>query len=744
MKKPLLALALGIALIALVELILGLLPLPAGQQDSQDPFLGFSAVNPVFESYTDEHGARRLRTSHLKRKWFNSQDFPAAKPPGTRRIFTLGGSTTYGRPYFNRTSFSGWLQTLLDISPGAEEFEVINAGGISYASYRVKVVLREVLAYDPDLIIILTGHNEFLEQRTYPEMSDGLPATSRLRALLSKTNTYKLLDSLLEPLVRGKKAKSTAARRPGVLGAEVETLLDQSAGLSMYRRDTVFAARVFEHFRFNVAEMIALCRKAGVPVLFCTPVDNLKDFSPFKSSVNPDLPVASRQELQRVLADGRELLQAGRVDQARSSFERAVALDSLYAMSHYLLGRALLACGDTASAAASLLQARELDVCPLRAPRSVQRILAEQCRAAGVELLDLRAVLARRTPGGIIGNEYLMDHIHPGPEGHLLFAGAIYRWIMRNFTHWGLDAAALPEDAELLPKELARLDADYFQRGVLNLVKVMVWAAKYREAETLLDANPTLYEKNGEARYLNGVVKEKLGDYEAAVRSYAAALKLMPGHRNSLSFLAGLYARNGYYQEAEKIYRRALESNGDDPQLHCNLGILLANTGREAEAGEFFNRAHELEPSNAMVLNNLGLLAYRGKQPDKALGFFRQSLEAAPDNPQAHNFSGLCYMLKGDLPAAEQCFLQAVKAAPEDASVRTNLGNLYRRAGKIAPAAEQFRLALMFDSRRPDNFLNLAMILKELGQGEPSAAVAREGLARFPDNARLRKLASTE
>ena len=32
--------------------------------------------------------------------------------------------------------------------------EVINAGGISYASYRVKVVLQELLAYDPDLIIL--------------------------------------------------------------------------------------------------------------------------------------------------------------------------------------------------------------------------------------------------------------------------------------------------------------------------------------------------------------------------------------------------------------------------------------------------------------------------------------------------------------------------------------------------------------------------------------------------------------
>ena len=422
MTKRLLALALGVALIVLLDVLLGLLPLPAGSSDTQDPFLGFSGVNPVFENYRDEHGDQRMRTSRLKQQWFNTQDFPLHKPEGTKRIFTLGGSTTYGRPYFHPTSFSGWLRKLLDSSPGAGAFEVINAGGISYASYRVKVVLRELLAYEPDLIIILTGHNEFLESRTYPEMSEGLTATSQLRALLGKTNTYKLLDNLLEPLAGDTKKEGQGTQNRGVLGAEVEALLDQSAGLDMYHRDTVFAARVFDHFRFNVAEMIRLCKDAGVPVLFCTPVDNLKDFSPFKSSVDPSMTVDGRRQLQDLLQSGEELLAGGQAQQARDAFAGAVKMDSLYAMSHYLLGRALLSAGDTSAAALSLWQARELDVCPLRAQQPVHRMLEEECRAGAVDLLDLRSVLAVRSPGGIIGNEYLMDHIHPGPEGHLLFA----------------------------------------------------------------------------------------------------------------------------------------------------------------------------------------------------------------------------------------------------------------------------------------------------------------------------------
>jgi hypothetical protein len=44
---------------------------------------------------------------------FNAQQFPREKAPRTTRIFCLGGSTTYGRPYDDTTSFAGWLRELL-------------------------------------------------------------------------------------------------------------------------------------------------------------------------------------------------------------------------------------------------------------------------------------------------------------------------------------------------------------------------------------------------------------------------------------------------------------------------------------------------------------------------------------------------------------------------------------------------------------------------------------------------------
>ena len=43
--------------------------------------------------------------------------FRTRQPSGTVRIFCMGGSTTYGHPYDDKTSFCGWLRAML---PGAD------------------------------------------------------------------------------------------------------------------------------------------------------------------------------------------------------------------------------------------------------------------------------------------------------------------------------------------------------------------------------------------------------------------------------------------------------------------------------------------------------------------------------------------------------------------------------------------------------------------------------------------------
>ena len=95
----------------------------------EDPFVGFAGDAPLFVPETPADGEPDLVTAPARLELFNEQRFPRRKPEGAYRIFCLGGSTTFGRPYDDATSFAGWLRELLpEIDPG-RRWEVINAGG---------------------------------------------------------------------------------------------------------------------------------------------------------------------------------------------------------------------------------------------------------------------------------------------------------------------------------------------------------------------------------------------------------------------------------------------------------------------------------------------------------------------------------------------------------------------------------------------------------------------------------------
>jgi hypothetical protein len=170
-KKSTFALLTTALVFALLEGLLALCGVRPVGVDS-DPYVGFAANIPLFVERREVDGRSYLATAENKLPWFNPQRFAKRKPRGTYRIFCLGGSTTYGRPYRDTASFSGWLRELLPVVDSGHPWEVINAGGISYASYRVVRVMEELTRYEPDLFVVYSGHNEFLERRTYQDLFD--------------------------------------------------------------------------------------------------------------------------------------------------------------------------------------------------------------------------------------------------------------------------------------------------------------------------------------------------------------------------------------------------------------------------------------------------------------------------------------------------------------------------------------------------------------------------------------------
>ncbi|MFQ5734635.1 MAG: SGNH/GDSL hydrolase family protein, partial [Planctomycetaceae bacterium] len=152
-------------LLPFVALELGLRAFDAGRPTEHlDPFFGFGKLHPQFTRHAD---TGKYVTTKSRQLFFGRQEFAAVKPRNGFRAFCLGGSTVRGRPYTTETAFAKWMQVELAAGDAATQYEIVNCGGLSYASYRLTPILQEVLNDEPNAIVIATGHNEFLEDRTY-------------------------------------------------------------------------------------------------------------------------------------------------------------------------------------------------------------------------------------------------------------------------------------------------------------------------------------------------------------------------------------------------------------------------------------------------------------------------------------------------------------------------------------------------------------------------------------------------
>jgi len=462
------ALALGLMPLVVIELVLA--GLGWGEPNWQDdPFVGFRGIRPLFV-LNEARG--RYEIPPARQIYFRPQSFPAAKSRGEYRAFCLGGSTVQGQPYSTETAFSTWLELALHAADSQRTWRVVNCGGVSYASYRLIPILQEVLGYQPDLIVVCTGHNEFLEDRTYQHIKQQPALLAAAQEWAAGLRTYCLLRGVYLKW-RGRASQPPAGERP-VLETEVDARLDYRGGLRQYHRDERWQRGVIRHFDINLERMVHMARQAGVPLLLVAPVSNLRDCPPFKSEHRAGL---SPQDLERWEQAWNEAKPAYQTDlrAARACLERAAAIDDQHAGLHYQLGQCYDALGEFEQAKRHYLLARDLDICPLRMLSSMRGVLSQIASRTGTPLLDADAIIAERCRGGIADDSWLVDHVHPSIRGHQLIAEAIAGWMSSEGVVRPSPGYEQRRDEAYLA-HLAALDSFYFEAGRRQLECVRDWA----------------------------------------------------------------------------------------------------------------------------------------------------------------------------------------------------------------------------------------------------------------------------
>lgn len=482
-------------------------------------------ATPLFDAAGDGAGARFV----AREERLGSRAFAVQKPPELVRVVCLGGSAMRGLGYSPNASIPGYLERGLNAcAPAGRRFEVLNWAVVGISSRQVRDMCADAVAlHSPDLVVVCTGNNEFLElhARKYRELGEtGLGGVlSRVQGLRS----FHLLSLLLP------------RQAPIGPSAEEEIRLTASEFVERVEITEPEVRAVLAEYRSNLEETASICRTAGVPLVLMTEPANLRWNDPHPEEdwdervlaewqiAREAWPATRAERLALVLAEVEKRL-AGAAGSERSALA-------------FLRAKCEEERGDLEAARRSYILAQDADPRRRRTTTEMHAIVSSVAEERGAHLFDTVAFF--RGIQTIPDFRLLYDHIHYTPEGALRVAGRLAAEVL---------ALLLPEVGDRSPA-LAAFQDETLERLAERLrlgedfPAADEWVGFCFDPALVADRDLWKYER--QLQELRTLVAARDAPNETAVQRGKALTYL----GNALSFLAG---KQG---EARACYEQALE-----------------------------------------------------------------------------------------------------------------------------------------------------------------------------------------
>ncbi len=638
------------------------------------------------------------------------------KAESTVRIFVLGGSAAYGDPDCAH-GFCRHLEILLNEQSPDRSFKVINAAVTSMNSHVARRIARDCARYQPDLFIVYMGNNEVVG----PYGPSTLPASLYAsRAFINAAITLKKETRI------GQWVANVAAAAHAPKGAERKWVGMEAFLASQIAHDDGKLQSCYRHFRENIRDIVRVAQRSGAPTLLCTAPTNLRACPPFASRHKDGLTAEQLTQWDRYFQAGRELELAGDFGAALEQYERACQVDADHADLAYCMGNCLHALARFDEAKTRFTEARDLDTLRFRADSPINaaiRQAAEDLADRGAVLLDLEGCLEARSKDGLLGDDFLIDHVHLNFRGNFLAAYAAMQAIARAMPDPALDPADGREE-ELF--ELCRRRLVYNDHERYHLAMVMYrrktlapFAGQLGHEKHMENLREGLFalrrlvkgRKESEAAYVTALERAPLDSYlnvrygeflvrdgrlRDAIQRYREVLEVQPFNMRVRIVFAQALARGGVKDEAIKIVTSDLTPyRYGRKEALLMLGTYYVKNGMIADAQKVYQELHQIDPDNVDVLVNLAAAASHANDLDAMKRHLDEALDIAPDSVQAAINMGNYYAKNNQPAEAQRWFAKAVQAEPQSELAHIGLGiqsirlkQMDTGTGHVAKAAE--------------------------------------------------------
>ncbi len=326
--------------------------------------------------------------------------FRKKKSPDTYRIVIQGGSSAAGFPYGRFGSLQGMLQQRFKDAFPDKNIEIINTAMAAVNSYTLIDIQDEILEIDPDLVLVYTGHNEYLGVLGAGSViaGKGSHAATLLYLKLKSLRVFRLIE---EVIVAGSSAATNVL--PNASFSDVlndgETL---GNNLNHQNERSVMAKaakgkniplggevyqRGVDQFSNNLDILLSKYNSANIPVFIGNLVSIENELPPF-SGMNKSEQAPENLAYQKALT----LLQ-----------NPELALQAKVAF----------------------VKAKDLDELRFRAPSEFNEIIANKASEHGAVLVDVVGTFEQTQ--AIFDKQLFLEHVHPTKQGYFLLAEAFFK-----------------------------------------------------------------------------------------------------------------------------------------------------------------------------------------------------------------------------------------------------------------------------------------------------------------------------
>ncbi|MBU2508253.1 MAG: hypothetical protein KJ799_16260 [Bacteroidetes bacterium] len=346
-----------------------------------ETFIPASEANPELLKLNPELTFKYFNNLNLPLN-FIPDVFTKEKDINTFRVFVFGGSSTAGWPFSANEAFARNIKRFLNEDFPKKNIEVVNFGISAVNSFTIRDIAFDAAEFDPDLVIIYAGHNEYYG--TLGAASSGNSGGNRtlinLMLIFKKFRVFQFLQNMINNI------GSSFYDNPDT----GHTVMARMIGNSSIELNSDLYFQGVHQFKENMSDVINRLKQNGTTVILTTITSNIA-MPPFAANS-----ISDKKALQ-LFDEGKLLVNSGIIEQGKEK----------------------------------LINARDYDQVRFRAPSDINKTMLNLEKEFKVDVVDIDSIFNQHFETNLFSNSLFVDHLHPTVEGHRIIALHIYNAMKR-------------------------------------------------------------------------------------------------------------------------------------------------------------------------------------------------------------------------------------------------------------------------------------------------------------------------